>query len=391
MIIETTLILAACAVSWPVLLLSLEIACALIRYKPRPLSLKGHPTVAILMPAHNEATIIAETLTALQPQLRPEHRLIVIADNCSDNTADIARTAGAEVIVRDDPGNRGKGFALDFGIRHLDAEPPDVVMIVDADCELEDGTLDRLAQTAMETDKPVQALYLIRPHENAGVGQQVSAFAVVLKNHVRLLGLKRLGLPCHLVGTGMAFPWKAICSVELGSGNIVEDMKLGIDLVKAGHGPLFCPEALVNSRFPESISSQQEQRTRWEHGHLQTILSESLGLVWASLRQRRWRGLAFALDLAIPPLSLVCLLILAGLMTTAAARLFGAGAGPFYLMIAVCGLLTLSLFMAWWRFGREVLPAKSLLAVPAYVLPKIFLYLRFVRKRQKDWVRTDRS
>ncbi len=80
-------------------------------------------SVAILMPAHNESRLIAETIRSVAPQLRSGDRLIVVADNCSDNTAAIAAAEGAEVVVRTDSLRRGKGYALDRGVRHLDPIP----------------------------------------------------------------------------------------------------------------------------------------------------------------------------------------------------------------------------------------------------------------------------
>ena len=91
------------------------------------------PAIGILMPAHDEAPVIASTLTAISPELRASDRLLVVADNCSDDTAAVAARHGAEVIERTDASRRGKGYALDFGVRHLAARPPDVVLVIDAD------------------------------------------------------------------------------------------------------------------------------------------------------------------------------------------------------------------------------------------------------------------
>ena len=104
------------------------------------------PPLSILVPAHNEAVGIVEILTAIKSQLLPVDRLLVAADNCSDDTAKVATTAGAEVIERTDPARRAKGYAVDFGIQHLAKRPPDIVIIVDADCMVGQGAIDRLAR-----------------------------------------------------------------------------------------------------------------------------------------------------------------------------------------------------------------------------------------------------
>ena len=98
--------------------------------------------------------------------------------------------------------------------------------------------------------RPVQALNIMTAPLGSSVSYQISAFAWRMKNWVRPLGLKALGLPCQLMGTGMAFPWDVICTADLASGHIVEDLKLGLELTAGGWPPLFCPSAVVSSAFP---------------------------------------------------------------------------------------------------------------------------------------------
>lgn len=390
-LIELILILLVIIVAEPVLLFTIEVIFA-FRQQPTVLPVfEATPKVAILMPAHNEEAVIGHSISSLQQQMKPDYRLIVIADNCSDKTVEIVRAAGAEVIARNDAEHKGKGFALEFGIRHLEKDPPDIVIMIDADCSFEEGAIHSLVQNVTETNRPVQALYLFNPDENSSIGQYISALAVIIKNHVRALGLRNMGVPCQLTGSGMAFPWAIIKSLKLGSDNIVEDMKMGIDLVKERHYPLFCPKARVNSKLPSSKSNQAVQRTRWEHGHLQTIVSDGLDLLLASLKKRRWKEVVFALDLIVPPLSMVVFFIVAGLALTAIAFSFGAGILPFVLMVGITILFILALFLAWWRFGKNMIPAKILIGVPGYVLSKASIYLAFIRNREKEWIRTERD
>src|SRR5205085_11222499 len=119
------------------------------------------------------------------------------------------------------------------------AGPAAVVVVIDADCRVADGSLDRLVSDAAATGRPVQAAYTLDPPPGADVRAQLSAYAFRFKNVVRPLGLRRLGLPCLLTGSGMAVPWAILRNAPLASGNIVEDMRLGIDLALAGHPPLF--------------------------------------------------------------------------------------------------------------------------------------------------------
>ena len=123
------------------------------RQPPQP---PRRPRLAVLIPAHNESAGIAATMQNLLPQLSSGDRLVVIADNCTDDTAAAARQAAsqtattAEVLVleRHDPDQRGKGYALAFGRKALVADPPDVVVLVDADCRVTSGTVADLAAWA---------------------------------------------------------------------------------------------------------------------------------------------------------------------------------------------------------------------------------------------------
>src|SRR5204862_3937180 len=144
------------------------------------------------------------------------------------------RAAGAEVAERHDPLHRGKGYALDFGVRALESRPPAIVVVMDADCIIEEGSLERLARRCESSGRPVQALYLMRSPAGAGLKTRISEFAWVVKNQVRPTSFLRLGLPCQLMGTGMAFPWSILGQAPLASGHLVEFFQLGIDLPMPG-------------------------------------------------------------------------------------------------------------------------------------------------------------
>jgi cellulose synthase/poly-beta-1,6-N-acetylglucosamine synthase-like glycosyltransferase len=347
--------------------------------------------LAILVPAHDESKGIVTTLQALQAQLGPADRLIVVADNCSDDTAQVASAAGAEVVERNDPTRRGKGYALDFGIRHLAAAPPDVVVIVDADCELHAGSLDALASACVRKQRPVQALDLMRAPAGAPLRTRIAEFAWVVKNQVRPLGSRRLGLPCQLMGTGMAFPWELIRYAPLASGHIVEDLRLGLDLAAAGAAPLFCPEALVTSIFPADAQGVVDQRARWEQGHVGVILQQVPRALWIALRRRRLPLAAMALDVCVPPLTMLVLLLLAQAALDASVFAAGGASTPLWIAVAALAMVAIAVGTSWLRFGRKVVTLGELLGAPLYILGKLPLYARFLRRGKREWVRARRG
>ncbi len=346
--------------------------------------------LVVLVPAHDEERGIAVTLAAIRGQLAPGDRVLVVADNCADDTAAVARAAGAEVVERRSD-LRGKGYALGFGIDHLRADPPDAVVIVDADCLLGPDALERMAQELARSGRPVQALYLMLAPADAGVGRRLAQFAWRVRNGMRPGGWNRLGMPCQLMGTGMAFSWDMLEDAQLANASIVEDMKLGIELATEGAAPLFCDAALVTSEFPDSSAATQTQRTRWEHGHLEMILREVPPMLRAAIARRDLRLAGLALDLAVPPLALLTgLLVVDALVAAAGAALGGSGValGLAVTLVAAFGGAVL---LAWAVGGRDLVRLAELLAVPWYVLAKLPVYARFLFKRQKAWVRTDRK
>ena len=192
----------------PVLVLLIQIVAGRRKDSlPTATQARGRPSVAVLMPAHDEAAGIAAALATVLPQLQADDRLLVVADNCSDDTARIARDAGAEVVERSDAHHKGKGYALDHGLRHLAGEAKEVLLIVDADCDVAPGSVERLTRECIASARPVQALYLMHSPPGAGLKTRISEFAWALRNEARPLGCERLGWPCQLMGTGMAsFP-----------------------------------------------------------------------------------------------------------------------------------------------------------------------------------------
>ncbi len=378
----------------PALVFALQIVAALPPYRRRCVPPIARPSIAVLVPAHNEAFGIAATLQSISEQLHQGDRLLVVADNCVDDTAVVARQHGAEVIERTDTARRGKGYALDAGVRHLAQAPCQVVVVIDADCLLRPYALGCLARTSFALGRPAQALYLMQARPGAAAPTVVAAFAWIIKNWLRPLGWSRLGLPCQLMGTGMALPWPLIALSALANGHLVEDMKLGLDCAEAHCAPVFCTEAKVVSTFPDNRQGSQTQRTRWEHGHLGTIVHDGPRLLCKGVVKRNGALFALALDLCVPPLSLLVLLSLAMVAVAGALALAGNSGLPWIngttlpwaIGMAPAAVMMPAIALAWLRAGKDRLPLASLLAAVAYVLAKIPLYIKFLMKRQVVWI-----
>jgi cellulose synthase/poly-beta-1,6-N-acetylglucosamine synthase-like glycosyltransferase len=389
---ELAIVLLGLILAVPVLVLFFQVLMAM------PLSLASNmpegarPRVAVLVPAHNEELVIGETLASILRQLVTGDRLVVVADNCSDHTAEIARQWGAEVTIRTDPGSRGKGFALDHGLKFLEQTGiPQVAIFIDADCQLNDGCIDRLGRLCILTLRPTQAAYIMIPSDPPRKIASIVSFAWKVKDFVRPLGWHRLNLPCQLAGSGMAFPWEVIRSTNLASAHLAEDLKLGLDLALTGHFPQFCPEARVTSKVAAGGTPNFSQRARWEHGTIETMVHYLPRLFIRSCNNRSIPLIAMALDLSVPPLALLALTLATYLALTLALLFVPGARGPALISGILCALFSVSIFMAWRRHGREIIPLHWLMFAPVYAIGKIPLYASFLLNRQREWIKGQRD
>lgn len=205
------------------------------------------------------------------------------------------------------------------------------------------------------------------------------------------MGLNRLGWHSLLTGSGMAFPWSLINKVSLAGSKTTDDMQLTVDLALAGSTPVFCENALVMGRLMKDRDAQS-QRSRWEHGHLEMIAIEVPKLLRAFFKTKKLSALILALDILIPPLSLLVMAWMVSMMVFWLVAIFTAiSIVPAVIVTIAGGLLLTSVLLAWVKFGRADLPLKNLIAIPFYILVKIPIYLNFLVKPQSRWLKTERD
>lgn len=343
-------------------------------------------SAVILIPAHNEDQVIKATLNGLAAQLTERDQVLVIADNCSDDTANIVRECGMQVAERFHETERGKGFALAYGVAQIAKREwqPDVVIVLDADCEILAGGLAKLKLAAVAS--PVQGRYLLTAPEGAGPKQKVSAFAIYVKNHIRLLGLARLGGSVPITGSGFGAPYELFQGANLASGEIVEDMKLGCDWAFANHFTRYAPQVHILSPLPTNDKDADTQRQRWEHGHVSIIKRYMPRLLLAAFKRLRFDYLFTALDMAVPPLTsmvaaygLLALLLLP-LYWQASLIVFG---------YVFCVLLMLALVNLLAK--PRLLNADDIAGLFTFAASKLTLYRKLVRGEKSGWVKTKRD
>lgn len=349
-------------------------------------------SVVVVIPAHNESSNLLPTLHDAAAQLGPRDRILVIADNCVDDTAEVARTAGVDVVERFDPSRRGKGYALEFGIGTLQQDPPDIVVIMDADCRIRPNAISLLAQGAFSTGRPAQALYFMEALPISPVSMRVAEFAYRIRNWLRPLGLRALGLACPLFGTGMAFPYELLSGRDMGQSRLAEDTALGLSLAESRRAAIFYPQAQVVSSFPASADTVAAQRARWEKGNITNSFDFVPQALARSLVSGNLQLAVLAIDIAIPPLAaLGVLAALTNVIGAVAALLTGTF---LYLLVPTLGtlLLVTGAMVAWWRVGRELVSSRELPELATYVLRKLNLYKSIATgEATSSWVKTKRS
>lgn len=346
-------------------------------------------SLAIVIPAHDEEAVIAATVSEALAQATANASVLVVADNCGDRTAQEARSAGGTVFVRNDPDRRGKGYALAAAADFLSANPPDVVVVLDADCRIDRNSLRALAAVSSK-GRPGQAVNLLAPDLAAAPLVQLSTFAFMIKNMVRQRGLQRLAGRAHLTGTGMALPWEHFARANLGGSNIVEDLALGLELVERAAAPMLVSNATVWSP-PASQSGTLVQRRRWEGGYMATAFKTVPAALARSVRRGDIRGIMAALDLSIPPLAVLVLINAVAFMIALLGLFAGAAVWPLIVQLVVGACAIAALMAAWAREGRRFASAGTLLRLPFYVLWKLPMYVGLAREgAPKEWLRTGR-
>jgi hypothetical protein len=345
----------------------------------------------ILVPAHDEQAGIGATLDSLAAcdYPRAKRRVIVIADNCTDRTADCAREAGVEAWERTDDTRRGKGHALIWALERLQAEGDslDALAVIDADCTVSPNILSAIDTRLRSGVSAVQVDYVAaNPETSRASALRFGGFA--LMNTVRFLGKQRLGLSCGLVGTGMAFTGDLLRRQPWSATGLVEDGEYHLRLVLAGERAEYVAEASVSSAVPTSLRASSDQQARWEQGKLELIRHWSPRLVSAGLLRRDPVRLHAGLECLVPPQSLIA----AGSVGSAvAALLLGSR------RLLVMSLATLAAQSTFVLAGLRLVRApaavyRALLLAPALVLGKVALYARLLMGRGPTaWVRTERE
>ncbi len=370
-------------------LLLLTVA-ALFARRATPLRDQPATRFVIMIPAHNEERLLPELLNNLNQLDYPRSLFTVhvVADNCTDRTAEVAAALGAVVHERTDPVLRGKGYALEWLLQQIwqRNEPHDAIVILDADSIVSPNFLRVMDARITRGERVIQAYYAVRQPEGAW-SAGIRAVALIVLHYLRPLGRMTLGGSTGLKGNGMVFA-ADIPRRYRWTASLTEDIEYHMTLILAGERAMFAPDAVVWAEMPDSLRAAQSQNERWERGRMEMVRRYVPQLLRAGLQRRSFLLIDAAIEQLIPPFSVVTglsgLILLAalGLGQPAALALAGFIVGGQVVYI----LSGLMLARAPWSVYR------ALLFTPLFIAWKLWLYIRLLLGiKPRDWIRTARN
>jgi cellulose synthase/poly-beta-1,6-N-acetylglucosamine synthase-like glycosyltransferase len=274
---------------------------------------------AIVVPAHDERQVVGHLVDSCRALDYPRnlYDIYVVADNCRDDTAAVARRQGARVLVRTDPSNRGKGHALEFAFRHLLAarRPYDAVVVLDADNLVSPGFLRVMNTYLLSGHAVVQGRMDVKNPNDTWV-TATFGMSVWVSNRFWYLAKHNLGLSAELGGTGMCIRTDVLRALGWGATSLTEDLEFSMKALANGIRTAWAHDAVVYDEKPLTFHASWRQRTRWVQGQVQVALQYLPPLLWRLIRHRDFACIEGVLQLLQPfYVASVSLMAVLGLVT----------------------------------------------------------------------------
>jgi cellulose synthase/poly-beta-1,6-N-acetylglucosamine synthase-like glycosyltransferase len=339
---------------------------SLRRRKPAALGF-GDTNFLLLVAAHDEEAVIADTVACLRGLDYPPEKLsiVVVADDCSDATGQIAKAAGAGVLFKRGPAT-GKGAVIHWALiqREIQEAQWDALVLLDADSRPGPQTLRYLDGAVVGGSKAIQS----RAESTAEMGWVARGYAFnnSQRNRVWHQAREMAGFSAALTGTGICLTRDLLDAVPPVTRTLTEDLEYSAILTKMGIRVRYLYDAVIDIEQPHSLRSSVRQRLRWARGQIRTTIAHGPGLLWRGLTKRDFSAFDTALYLALP--SLV----------------------PFQALILVCGTATLLAPRRWYGMvaGLPVIPEGLLFG--AFGLTILLAYAGVTaehrRANWRDWL-----
>ena len=288
--------------------------CSLVKLKDKPLIInKQHKFMAII-PAHNEESVVGNLIESLTKQNYPKELLdiYVIADNCTDNTAEIAKKAGAIVYERFDEKNKTKGHALKWFLDKKIKENADydAFCVFDADNIVHEDFIKNMNKKLCQGEDVVQGYRDIKNPTDSWISAGYALFYWTM-NRFYHLARYNLGLSPLINGTGFMVKFDVIKPTGWDTKTLTEDIEFSLKRIIAGKKLGWATDAIVYDEQPVGFKQSWSQRSRWTVGHMQCIQNYTKDLANATKEHKslmNFDGLLYILG-SIPMFVLTLILL----------------------------------------------------------------------------------
>lgn len=268
----------------------------------------------IIIPAHNEEYLLHDLLNNLATIDYPSElfSVHVVADNCTDKSAQVVKEHGAIVYERTDEFQKGKGYALQWmmdNVRKIGVDY-DAVVFIDADSVVSKNFLKVMAVHLTRGERVIQSYYSVRDAESS-FAESMRFAALAVLHYLRPSGRMVLGGSAGLKGNGMVFARETMERYSWPT-SITEDIELHMEMILDGERVTFAPDAEVRAEMPNTLTSAHSQANRWESGRLEMFRRYLFPLIrsaWSQLKMMEFRRAYVYIDAImeyiIPPFSIL--------------------------------------------------------------------------------------
>ena len=258
--------------------------CSLIKFKDKPLLINKKHKFKAIIPAHNEEAVIANLVDSLQKQDYDKnlYDIYVIADNCTDNTAKIAKAHGAIVFERFDETKKTKGFALDWFLKQKIKENADydAFFVFDADNIVDKNFIKNMNKKLCQGEEVVQGYRDIKNPTDSWVTAGYALFYWTMHKFYHLARYN-IGLSPLLNGTGFMVKFDLVKDTGWDTVTLTEDIEFSLKRIIKGKRLGWATDAIVYDEQPVSFKASWSQRSRWTVGHIQCMETYTKDLVKA--------------------------------------------------------------------------------------------------------------
>ena len=367
--------------------------CALVKLKDKPLKIqKDHRFMAII-PAHNEEAVIANLVESLKNQTynKELYDIYVIADNCTDNTAKVAKEAGAIVYERFDETKKTKGYALNWFLQQKIKEnaPYDAFFVFDADNIVDKDFVKNMNKKLCQGEDVVQGYRDIKNPTDSWI---TAGYAIFYWTMHRFYHLARynIGLSPLLNGTGFMVKFDVVKPNGWDTVTLTEDIEFSLKRIIAGKKLGWATDAIVYDEQPVGFKQSWSQRSRWTVGHIQCIGKYTKPLAMAAKENKSLMNVdGFLYIIGSIPMFVATLIVLLANILIYAAN----GMTSYELMenfvryvLPTFILPILSAIVVMVLDKRPLKPmAKGLLCYPLFLGSWLLINFKCLFKRQTTW------